>query len=35
MKDDNDYSKLVAISYWILAVLFFLYAHFILKLSDV
>lgn len=34
MKDDNDYSKLVAICYWILAVLFFLYAHFILKLSD-
>lgn len=35
MKNDNDYSKFVAIAYWILAVLFFLYAHFILKLSNV
>ena len=35
MKDDNDFEKYVAICYWIFAVLFFLYAHFILKLSNV
>lgn len=35
MKNNDDYSRFVAIAYWILAVLFFLYAHFVLKLSDI
>lgn len=35
MRNPNDYSRYVAIAYWVIAVLAFLYAHFILKLSDV
>lgn len=35
MRNPNDYSRYVAICYWIIAVLAFLYAHYVLKLSSI
>lgn len=35
MRNPNDYSRFVAIAYWIIAVLAFLYAHYVLKLSSI
>lgn len=35
MRNPNDYSRYVAVAYWILATIAFLYAHYVLKLSSI